>query len=97
MGELMDEAKLKLEARLTAIEYLLSDLFVKWYAINGATNARIAEARADTANHLKTQTFPGVDPAMSDLFAAEFEEAVSAILLMQRQMLANLNAKLGRP
>lgn len=93
----MDEEKLKLEARLTAIEYLLSDLCTKWYALHGATNAKIAEAHQDTLARLKTQTFPGVDAAMSDVFAAEFEEAVAAILSMQRKMLASLNAKLGRP
>lgn len=92
----MNESELKLEARLTAIEYILSDLFVKWYMLNNATNAQIKQAHEQAVHRLKLETFPGIDPSMSDAFAAELEEAVSEILLMQRHMLASLNLKLGR-
>lgn len=92
----MNEDDLKLEARLTAIEYLLSDLWAKWYAANGATNERVAKAHKDCLERLHLEGFPGMDPALGDAFSAELEDAVAAILSMQREMVAGLNLKLGR-
>ena len=92
----MNESELRLGARLAAIEYLLSDLWVKLYMLSGATNAKVEATHIDTIERLTKLTFPGMDPALGDAFAAELEEAVAHILSMQRTMLADLNKKLGR-
>ena len=92
----MDEREMKLEARLAAIEYILSDLCVKWYMLANASNAKVEAAHTDTIERLTKQSFPGLDPAMGDAFSSELEEAVAHILSMQRAMLADLNKKLGR-
>jgi hypothetical protein len=92
----MTEAAIRVQARLYAIEYLLSDLWTKWYLFKNATNERVASAHTETIDHLKVQTFPGMDPAEADAFSAELEIAVSDILEMQRLMLAAANSQLGR-
>ena len=92
----MNESELRFGARLAAIEYLLSDLWVKLYMLSNATDAKVEAAHMDTIDRLARQTFPGMDPALGDAFAAELEEAVARILSMQRTMLGDLNKKLGR-
>jgi hypothetical protein len=87
---------LKLESRLLAIEYLLSDLWVKYYLLIGAPYDRIMSAHANAIDMLKKQTFPGLDAAFGDLAASELEDAVRGILAMQQQMLEGVKDKLGR-
>ena len=92
----MNEAQFKLEARLTAIEYLLNDLWAKWYFVNNGTNERVAAAHQNCIERLRTETFPGVPPEYSDAFSAELEDAVNALQSAQRTMLAGMNLKVGR-
>ena len=88
---------LRLETRLAAIEYLLCDLWAKHYLRIGASYEQVVEAHGRAIDRLKTQTFPGIDPALSDLASSELEEAVCALLLMQRQMLEGAIDKLDGP
>lgn len=92
----MTEEQLKIEARLTAIEYVLSDLCAKWSLANRASPEKVTAAHHATIERLKIETFPGLDPATADAFAAEFEDAVSNILSMQRALLIGLYEKIGK-
>lgn len=92
----MTESEIRLEARLSAIEYLLSDLWVKWYILNEATTARVEKAHKETVERLRIKGFPGMPAALGDAFSAELESATADILSMQRAMLAEVNEKLGR-
>ena len=84
------ENQLKAEMRLTAIEYVLCDLAAKILLLSGGSKERIEDAHKKLIDELKTQTFPGLDPALGDLASSELEEAVSSLLLMQREMTESL-------
>jgi hypothetical protein len=83
----MNEDAVKLEARISAIEYLLCQYWVNILKFTGITQAKLDASHADLIGRLGRQTFPGLDAAQSDLAASEFEAAVRAILAMQREML----------
>ncbi len=89
----MDAHELKREMRLTAIEYLLCDLWSKYYGLIGATREQIETAHMKAIDRLKTETFSGLDAASSDLAASELEDAVTGLLAMQQEMLGFLKAK----
>jgi hypothetical protein len=93
---MVPDDQLKLEMRLTAIEYLLCDLWVKYYLQIGATYDQIMAAHKKTLEQLNKQTFAGLDPAQSDLAAYELEEAVRKLLDEQKQMMEPIKALLGR-
>jgi hypothetical protein len=82
-----NEDAIKLEMRLNAIEYLLCQLWVNILKNAGATEEKFDESSQAMLAHLKTQTFPGLDPGWSDLAAGELEEAVARLVGMQREML----------
>jgi hypothetical protein len=90
------EQALKLEVRLSAIEYLLDDLWVKYYLQIGATYDEIMQAHANVLERLRKQTFPGLDAASGDLAASELEEAVRRLLSEQKEMLEGVKSLLGR-
>lgn len=84
----MDEAALKLEVRLGAIEYLLSKVYVSLLATGGGlTPAKFDAFKADFLGGIQKQTFPGIDPALSDLASAEWELALERLLTMQKEIL----------
>ncbi len=91
------EQDLKLEMRLAAIEYLVNDLWVKYYLLIGAPYDRIMTAHKNAIEGLRKQTFPGLDPASSDFAASELEHAVRTLLGGQKEMLEVVKDKLGRP
>jgi hypothetical protein len=78
----MDEAAIKLETRLFAIEHLLANVFKIAYRLSGASEAEIQATHAKLRASLKTESIPGLDAASSDLWAAEIEEAVDALLTL---------------
>lgn len=76
---MMTEAEIKAEARLLALEYLVIDLMRKNFLLSGATVEQLRAAQKRFLETLRMQTFGG-DPGWSDLVAAEFEDAVRALL-----------------
>jgi hypothetical protein len=90
------EQDLKLEMRLAAIEFLVNDLWVKYYLLIRAPYDRIMFAHDNAIEQLKRQTFPGLDPASSDLAASELEHAVRTLLSGQKEMLEEVKDLLGR-
>jgi hypothetical protein len=78
----MDEKAIKLEARLGAIEYMLAELFKMVYLISGATPEMVESSHEKLREHLRTMAMPTTDPAISDLAAAEIQEAHEHLLKM---------------
>jgi hypothetical protein len=81
----MDEKAIKLETRLSAIEYMIGQLYKVIYGLLGATPEMIEASQADLRRTLQYQTF-GTDPAKSDLAAAEMQEAVDRLLDLIAEM-----------
>lgn len=76
----MEPEKLQLEARLSAIEYMIGQLFKVTYGSIGATPEMIEASHKKFRNYLETMPTPTEDPAMSDLVAAEIQEAHERLL-----------------
>lgn len=76
----MNEAQIKLEARLIAIEYVIGKLAQLVYVKAGLSAEHVAILHGTIREGLKNETIPGVDAAQSDLFSAEIEDAVGRLL-----------------
>jgi hypothetical protein len=77
----MDEKAIKLEVRLGAIEYMIGQLFRMIYLSVGATPKIIEQSHEVLREHLRTTPMPPTDdPAISDLVAAEIQEAHERLL-----------------
>ena len=79
-GSKMDKKAFKLAARLSAIEYMIADLFKKIYAINGTSNKEVAKEHELLRKHLRKMSLPIPDPAMSDLTAGEMMDAFEKLM-----------------
>lgn len=80
----MTETEIKAEMRLWALECATCQLFAIFYKQllpEGGAELAFA-AQMQMANRL---TFKHVDPALSDLYAAEFEAATARLVQMQRE------------
>ena len=85
------EAALKLEVRLTALEFFVTKLSAALIVAGGGT-VEFAE-RAMREQLARQQTFPTLDPAMSDLASAELSEALEKLLMMQVELVAGLRGE----
>jgi hypothetical protein len=84
---IMTEAEIKLETRLLAIEYMISNVYVLLHRVHGSTPAMVFEAHRRARERLRTDTIPGADPAQSDLWMAEIQENVERMLISIEEML----------
>ena len=84
------EETIKLEMRLSAIEYLLCKMYITLIAATGQSDEQIEQAFDEFVAGTRQQLFPGFDPAQSDLISAEWEEAVTRLIACQREMLAQV-------
>jgi hypothetical protein len=78
--EKMNVEKIRLEARLSAIEYMIGQLFRMIYVSIGATPEMIEASHKQFRDYLQTMPMPTDDPAISDLAAAEIQEAHERLL-----------------
>jgi hypothetical protein len=76
----MDEAAIKAEARLLAIEHLLEHLYHFTYKLARLSDQDVEAVHRQALQVLEKDTIPGLDPALSDLWAAEIRDAVSLLL-----------------
>jgi hypothetical protein len=76
----MDETKIKAEARLAAIEYVLAHLYKVTYQAIGVTPEIRAESHRRLTERLATTAIPGVDAAQSDLASFELQLAAERLL-----------------
>ncbi len=82
---MMDERLLTLSMRLVAVENAIAILLANECMESSDPAGNAEELRAAFVRGAKAQTFPGIDPAMSDLAAAEFEEANDRLLSMTKE------------
>lgn len=83
----LDEYHIKLEARLRAYEYLLTRLYVASLA---RTPDPVASAEAlDSAcqQAAERQSFPGLDPALGDVFADEVQQELRQFVSGVKELL----------
>jgi hypothetical protein len=92
----LTEEQLKLEARLTAIEYMIGHAYSRILVMLKTTDEQMDQMEAQAKLSLGQTTLPGVDPAMADHFSAEIQEAIEHLLLVTREMRDVTNAKLSR-
>jgi hypothetical protein len=76
----MKEAEIKLQARLIAIEHLLTNLYKVAFEAIGLSQEEIDEIVERQIEYFDKETFPGAPAASGDLWAAEIRDAVSNIL-----------------
>ena len=85
----MHETDVQPEARLHAIEYLLANLYAKFFLqIEDEAMSEVDHGIARMLQGLDTVTIPGVDPIASDVVAGELRDAVERLLQMIREMVA---------
>ena len=81
------EQTLKLEARLSAIEHVLSKLLGTVLIASGKTQQDVDTMISGTVSSIQKTGFRGLDPAISDAMGAELEEAVTDLYnLVKLQM-----------
>ena len=75
---MLTEKELRLEARLTAIEQLLAKvtagMFVRF------SREQFEQAMATYSETLERTTVPGMDPALADVFAAQFRDEMLRLI-----------------
>jgi len=76
----MDEATIRLEARLGAIENVLAGLCAKVHLMMGRSAEDFARDAQALRQTLQRFAVPGVEPTLSDLVSAELEAAHTKLL-----------------
>ena len=76
----MNEKEAKLEARLLAIELVLSKVCAEAFLQYPDPRATVRASLANLRTKLTTMTLPNVDPALSDFVTAEIGEAIEQIV-----------------
>lgn len=89
------EHAIRLEMRLGAIEFMLGSVFVALVEASGQSVRQVEEMLKRLVADARRQTFPGLDPAMSDLASAEWGEAVERLVAYHKAMLAQSRGKPG--
>jgi len=85
------EAAIKLECRLTALEFYATKLGAALMVFGGGT---VKTAEAAMKDQLaREQILPMLDPAVSDLASAELNEALEKLLLMQLELVAQMRGE----
>lgn len=75
------------EMRFSALEFAVNQLFVVLYQAMKAEKTQIDAAHQELLRKAALRTFPMSDPALSDVAAGSFEEALRQLLNGQREML----------
>src|SRR6266481_5564414 len=73
----MDEAEVKLQMRLWALEVFVANAFAMLCAQDPDPDDLLGKINRQMIEGSKRQSFPGFDPAESDVLASDFEAAVS--------------------
>lgn len=82
----MTEAEIKAEMRLWALECIVCQHWAT--ALIALPPGMAVEIHKQLIDGAKKNVFPGIDPAMSDHYAAEFEAAIQRLVKMQREYMA---------
>jgi hypothetical protein len=88
------QSDIELEMRINALEYLLCRLNVAVLAATVPLD-QINQRLDEFAEGAGKQLFPGLDPAMSDLATAEWQNAIAKLVDYQKKMLAQSRGRTG--
>jgi hypothetical protein len=88
------EAAVMLEVRLTALEFFVTKLSAAIIVGSGGTVQTAETAMREQL--ARQQTFPTLDPVISDFASAELNEALEKLLKMQVELVAQLIDARGR-
>jgi len=83
----MKKETVELELRLGAIEYLLTNLYVKHFQLIQAPKEAIVKANRDVVAEIDAQTNPDLPAVWSDMFSQEFADEVRRLLDMVEEMM----------
>jgi hypothetical protein len=92
----MTQEAIKIEARLSALEYLVQRLHAIAYIAGNTSPEKIKQGHADLLQHISLQEYPSNDPALSGLISGEIEDALSSSLAGIEQMTARIRARKDR-
>jgi hypothetical protein len=81
------EKIIETEMRFAALEYLVNKLFITIYQATKVDQARIDASQRQLLAKANERTFPKLDPALSDVTAAAFHQALRDLVNRQREML----------
>jgi hypothetical protein len=86
------EEQIRLEMRVRALEGLVASMLAAQCSVPGADDPSKAFSAmsANVIANAKVLTFPGLDPAMSDLHSAELEAALTRLLDTATQLVATI-------
>ncbi len=90
---MMTEETLKLEMRLSALEYLTCKAYSAMMLAHTGSIEGAKAALDQFALEAGQQMFPGLDPAMSDLANAEWTDAVHRLINLQKGLLEQASPK----
>ena len=76
----MTEQELKAEARLMAIEYMITNAYALLHRAFRSTPEMVRQSHVGARAMLGQMTIPGLDPAQSDLASAEIQAAVERLI-----------------
>jgi hypothetical protein len=83
---------IELEMRLSALEFLVCRIYASLLRASASSNDQISAGLNQIAEYAKSQMFPGLDPAFSDLASDEFSLAVKRLADLTRAMVERLSA-----
>ena len=75
----MQENEIKLHARLAALEYVLIQVAKTAYLTAGLNEDHFRMMRENARAKLNEETFPGIDPSLSDHIADEIATEVESL------------------
>lgn len=87
----MDKKEIDIEARLYALEIFAANQLSISCLTSGLDPVKMLETiKNQLISGAKKQTFPDFDPAMSDLFSAELENALTLLATMADEQIAHV-------
>ena len=92
----MDEATIKLEMRLAAIEYLLCKVHLAMVLMQGVQPEQFDQFATEFVASAGDQRFSVGDPALSDLATAEWQEAIERLIGHEKDFLAQMMSARSR-
>ena len=84
----MTKDQVELQARLMAIENMVSMLFASEYISSGWSIEKVQALHQQLIHQAQRETFPNVGAAFSDHFAGEYEENVARLLRAVEEKMA---------
>ena len=83
----ISESEIEIEARLTAIEYMLGCTLGRVIAMIGDLNANTRAVETDAQTFVSEASLPGADPDIAEIFAFEVSGSIQRMLTAMREQI----------